>query len=197
MAFELPRLPYAGDALEPHISAETLEYHHGKHHQAYIDKTNAAIEGTEWAEQPLEEIVRRAEGGLFDNAAQAFNHTFYFECLGPDGGGEPTGELAEALAATFGSVDAFRDLFSKAATSLFGSGWVWLVLDGNDQLSIRATANAGCPLKDGERPLLACDVWEHAYYIDRRNARPAYVEAFWNVVDWDAVARNHAGARGA
>lgn len=190
MAFTLPELPYSKDALAPHISAETLDYHHGKHHQAYVTNLNNLTEGTDWAHKGLEEIIKGAQpGGLFNNAAQVFNHTFYWSCLGPGKGGEPTGALAGALSDAFGSFAQFKEQFTKAAATQFGSGWAWLVKDGAGKLAIEATSNAGCPVREGKTPLLTCDVWEHAYYIDYRNARPKYLEAFWSLVNWDFVAR--------
>ncbi len=190
MAFELPELPYPKDALSPHISAETLEYHHDKHHATYVANLNKLIEGTEYADLSLEEIIKKASGGLFNNAAQVWNHTFYFECLSPTGGGAPTGAVAEAIDAAFGSFDAFKEQFSNTAVTTFGSGWAWLVKKGDGSFAIVSTSNAGNPMTDGDTPLLACDVWEHAYYVDYRNARPKYVEAFWNLVNWDTVAKN-------
>ncbi len=189
MAHELPPLPFAKDALQPHISAETLEYHHGKHHAAYVKKLNDLIKGTEFENRPLEEIVKHASGGIFNNGAQVWNHTFYWNCLSPEGGGEPGGAVAEAIGKTFGSFADFKQKFTEAAGGLFGSGWVWLVRGSGDKLEIRSLSNAGNPLTDGLQPLLTCDVWEHAYYIDRRNARPKYVEAYWNLVNWDFVAK--------
>jgi Fe-Mn family superoxide dismutase len=188
MAFSLPELPYSKDALAPHISAETLDFHHGKHHQTYVTNLNNLVKGTEWEGKSLEEIIRRAEGGIFNNAAQIWNHTFYWQSLRPRGGGEPTGKVAEALTRAFGSFAAFKEQFTKAAVGQFGSGWAWLTKDGSGKLAIEATSNAGCPLRDGKTPLLTCDVWEHAYYIDYRNARPKYVEAFWSLVNWEHVA---------
>jgi superoxide dismutase, Fe-Mn family len=188
MPFELPKLPYAQDALAPHISAETLEYHHGKHHQTYLTNLNNLTQGTPLADKALEDLVRTADGGIFNNAAQVYNHTFYFEGLKPDGGGAPGGRVAEAISASFASFDNFKEQFTKAAVTLFGSGWAWVVKEGVDKLSIVTTPNAGCPLKENKTPILTCDVWEHAYYIDYRNARPKYIEAFWNLVDWDRVA---------
>jgi len=189
MAFSLPELPYSKDALAPHISAETLDFHHGKHHQTYVTNLNNLVKGTEWEGKSLEEIIRRAEGGIFNNAAQIWNHTFYWQSMRPKGGGEPTGKVAEALAKAFGSFAVFKEQFTKAAVGQFGSGWAWLTKDGSGKLAIEATSNAGCPLRDGKTPLLTCDVWEHAYYIDYRNARPKYVEAFWNLINWDHVAK--------
>jgi Fe-Mn family superoxide dismutase len=181
---------YSPDALEPHISAETLEYHYGKHHQAYVTNLNSLTEKNPWQEKSLEEIIKTAEGGLFNNAAQVYNHTFYWNCLSPNGGGEPTGAVAEAINGAFGSTAAFKEQFTKAAVTRFGSGWAWLVREASGQLAIEATLNADCPIREGKTPLLTCDVWEHAYYIDYRNARPTYVEAFWNLVNWEFVAKN-------
>jgi Fe-Mn family superoxide dismutase len=190
MAFELPALPYSNDGLTPHISPETLEYHHGKHHQAYVTNLNNLTQGTDWADKSLEQIIQTAEGGIFNNAAQVYNHTFYWSCLVPGGGGEPTGELARAIADAFGGFPQFKEQFTKAAVTHFGSGWAWLVKDAAGGLAVESTANAACPLREGKTPLLTCDVWEHAYYIDYRNARPKYVEAFWNLVNWDFVSKN-------
>jgi Fe-Mn family superoxide dismutase len=193
MAFELPALPYARNALAPHISEETLDFHYGKHHQAYVDKLNAAIDGTELADQSLEDIIKGAEGGLFNNAAQVWNHTFYWHSLSPEGGGEPEGALAEAINAAFGSVAAFKEQFSEKAAGNFGSGWTWLVQNADGGLAIVNTDDAETPITEaGVTPLLTCDVWEHAYYIDYRNARPKYLEAFWNLVNWDFAASNMA-----
>jgi superoxide dismutase, Fe-Mn family len=189
MAFTLPELPYTRDALAPHLSAETLDFHYGKHHQTYITNLNNLIKGTEWESKTLEEIVRRAEGGMFNNAAQIWNHTFYWQSLRPKGGGEPTGKVAEALTKAFGGFAAFKEQFTKAAVGQFGSGWAWLTKDPTGKLAVEATSNAGCPLRDGKTPLLTCDVWEHAYYIDYRNARPKYVEAFFDLINWDHVAK--------
>lgn len=191
MAFQLPELPYSKDALAPHISAETLEYHYGKHHAGYVNKLNAAVEGTPMAEKSLEEIIKSAQGGLFNNAAQVWNHTFYWNSLSPNGGGEPTGDLADAITASFGSFADFKEKFSAAAAGQFGSGWAWLVKDASGKLSITTTANAETPLTDASlTSLLTCDVWEHAYYVDYRNARPKYIEAFWNLVNWDFAEAN-------
>lgn len=187
MAFQLPDLPYPLNGLEPHISAETLEYHYGKHHQAYVTNLNNLIPGTEFEKSSLEDIIKKATGGIFNNAAQVWNHTFYWNCLSPDGGGEPTGALAEAINKAFGSFEAFKELFTKTAISTFGSGWAWLVKNKDGSLAITSTSNAGCPLTTDQKALLTCDVWEHAYYIDYRNARPKYVEAFWNLVNWEFV----------
>jgi Fe-Mn family superoxide dismutase len=190
MAFELPPLPYADDALVPHISAETLAYHYGKHHRAYVDNLNKLTAGTEWADKTLEDIIREADGGIFNNAAQVWNHTFYWNCLSPDGGGEPTGAVATRINSSFGSFVDFRDRFTADAASQFGSGWAWLVSAPSGGLSIVTTSNAGNPLRDGNKPLLTCDVWEHAYYIDYRNARPEYLGHFWDLVNWDFVTDN-------
>jgi len=193
MAFELPALPYARNALAPHISEETLDFHYGKHHQAYVDKLNAAIDGTELADQSLEDIIKGAEGGLFNNAAQVWNHTFYWRSLSPEGGGEPDGALAEAINAAFGSFEAFKEQFSEKAAGNFGSGWTWLVQNADGGLAIVNTDDAETPITEaGVTPLLTCDVWEHAYYIEYRNARPKYLEAFWNLVNWDFAASNMA-----
>jgi len=190
MAFELPPLPFDRSALEPTISAETIDFHYGKHHRAYVDNLNRLTADTEWASRPLEDLVRGTEGGIFNNAAQVWNHTFYWNGLSPSGGGEPAGLLADRINAAFGGFSAFRDSFSSAAIGRFGSGWAWLVLTPDGELAVTSTANADCPLRDGSRPLLTCDVWEHAYYIDYRNARPGYVEKFWNLVNWGFVAAN-------
>jgi Fe-Mn family superoxide dismutase len=189
MAFELPELPYAMDALAPHISKETLEFHYGKHHAGYVNKLNAAAEGKDWANSSLEEVIKSQEGGVFNNAAQIWNHTFYWNCLSPNGGGEPSGAAKDAIEGQWGSFDKFKEEFTAKAGTLFGSGWAFLVKDG-DTLEIRQYANAGCPVKDGSTALLTCDVWEHAYYVDYRNARPKYVEAFWSLVNWDFVNKN-------
>lgn len=190
MAFSLPELPYSKDALAPHISVETIEYHYGKHHQAYVTKLNAAVEGTPDADKSLEDLIKSSSGGIFNNAAQVWNHTFYWNCLSPNGGGEPTGKVAEAINASFGSFENFKKEFTDKAATLFGSGWAWLVKGADGKLAIAQTANAGCPLTDNHTPLLTCDVWEHAYYVDYRNARPDYIAAFWNLVNWDFVEKN-------
>ncbi|MGY6588564.1 MAG: superoxide dismutase [Fe] [Wenzhouxiangella sp.] len=184
MSFTLPDLPYAKDALEPHISAETLDYHYGKHHQTYVDKLNGLVEGTDMASKSLEEIVRSSEGGVFNNAAQVWNHTFYWHCLSPSGGGEPTGKLAELINRDFGSFADFKAKFTETAINTFGSGWAWLVQNPDGSLAITSTSNAQTPLTGQATPLLTCDVWEHAYYVDYRNARPKYMDAFWNLVNW-------------
>ncbi len=190
MAHELPPLPYELVALEPHISAETLEFHYAKHHAGYVAKLNGLIPGTEFENASLEETIRSASGGIFNNAAQVWNHTFYWNCMSPDGGGEPPPALIRELDKSFGSFDAFKRQFSEAATSHFGSGWAWLVRKADGSLVITQTSNAGCPLASGDVPMLTCDVWEHAYYIDYRNARPKYVEAFWKLVNWEFVTRH-------
>ncbi len=193
MQHKLLPLPYPLDALQPHLSKETLELHHGKHHDKYVSTLNSLIEGTEYAEMPLEDIVRKASGPIFNNAAQSWNHSFYWQCLSPKGGGEPRGPLADAIKARWGTFDAFKDEFEKAAVGTFGSGWAWLVRKSDGRLAVVSTGNAGTPLTDsGAVPLLTCDVWEHAYYIDHRNRRPDYVKAFWNIVHWDFVAANFA-----
>jgi superoxide dismutase, Fe-Mn family len=188
MPHTLPDLPYPKEALQPHISKETLEYHHGKHHRAYVNKLNELIAGTEFENASLPDIVLKATGPVFNNAAQAWNHAFYWQCLSPDGGGEPGGDLARAINSAFGSFAGFKEKFSKLAEGTFGSGWAWLVRDKAGTLAIESTSNAKNPMTDGQTPLLTCDVWEHAYYIDYRNARPEYVKAFWNVVNWQFVA---------
>jgi len=188
MAIELPALPYARDALAPHISAETIDFHYGKHHQTYVTNLNNLIAGTEFADADLESIVRKSQGGLFNNAAQVWNHTFYWNCLSPTGGGAPGGKLGEAIDKAFGSFAAFKDEFTKTAIGTFGSGWAWLVQRPDGSLAIVSTSNAATPLTGPDTALLTCDVWEHAYYVDYRNARAKYVEAFWNLVNWDFVA---------
>lgn len=191
MAFELPALPYEKNALEPHISAETLEYHYGKHHQAYVTKLNDLTDGTADANKSLEEIVKSSTGGLFNQAAQVWNHTFYWHCLSPNGGGEPSGALAEAINAKFGSFDKFKEAFNAKAVGNFGSGWTWLIKTADGGVDIVNTDDADTPIAHGQTPLLTIDVWEHAYYVDYRNARPKYLEAVWNVINWDFVAQNY------
>lgn len=190
MAFELPALPYDKNALEPHISAETLEYHYGKHHQAYVTKLNELIEGTEDADKSLEEIMQSASGNLFNQAAQVWNHTFYWHCLSPHGGGEPSGALAEAINARFGSFARFKETFNANAVANFGAGWTWLIKTDDGGVDIVNTSNADTPIAHGQTPLMTIDVWEHAYYIDYRNARPKYLENVWNVLNWGFVAQN-------
>ena len=192
MEHKLPPLPYAHDALAPHISKETLEFHHDKHHQTYVTNLNNLIKGTEFENASLEEIVKKSSGGIFNNAAQVWNHTFYWESMKPNGGGQPTGALADAINAKWGSFDKFKEEFTKVAVGTFGSGWAWLVKKTDGSLDLVSTSNAATPLTTDAKPLLTCDVWEHAYYIDYRNARPKYVEAFWNVVNWDFAAKNFA-----
>lgn len=190
MAFTLPPLPYAYDALEPTISRETLEFHHDKHHQAYVTNLNKLIEGTEFESASLEEIIKKSSGGVFNNSAQVWNHTFYWNCMAPNAGGEPTGKVLEGINAKWGSFDAFKAEFNKMAAANFGSGWTWLVKTPSGELNIVNTDDAETPITTDDVPLLTCDVWEHAYYIDYRNARPKYLESFWNVVNWDFVAKN-------
>jgi Fe-Mn family superoxide dismutase len=192
MSFEVPELPYAMDALAPHISKETLEYHYGKHHKSYAEKLNGMLSGnSEYQGKSLEEIIQTSSGGLFNNAAQVWNHSFYWSCLSPDGGGEAKGAVAKAIDASYGSFEKFRDAFTEAAKSNFGSGWTWLVKRGDGSVDIVNTSNAETPLTDtAVTPLLTVDVWEHAYYIDYRNARPEYLEAFWALVNWDFVNSN-------
>ncbi len=188
MAIELPPLPYALDGLAPHISARTLEFHYGKHHRTYVTNLNKLIADTRWADAPLEDIVRQSDGGIFNNAAQVWNHTFYWNCLSPQGGGEPQDKTAAALARCFKSLAEFKTQFTNKAVTLFGAGWAWLVKDDRGHLKIVSTSNAGTPLTDtGITPLLTCDVWEHAYYLDYQNARPKYLDAFWQLVDWAKV----------
>ncbi len=190
MTHELPELPYPMNALEPHISAETLEYHYGKHHAAYVANLNKLISGTEFEDMLLEDIIKKSSGGVFNNAAQVWNHTFYWNCLGPNCGGEARGDLADAINKAFDSFESFKEKFSTSAVTNFGSGWTWLVKNVSGDLEIVNTSNAGTPITEGKQALLSCDVWEHAYYIDYRNARPKYVEAFWNLVNWAFVAKN-------
>jgi Fe-Mn family superoxide dismutase len=192
MAFELPPLPYADNALEPTISAETISFHYGKHHQSYVTNLNNLVPGTEFENSSLEEIIMKASGGIFNNAAQIWNHTFYWNGLTPNGKDAVTGDLAAAIDATFGSFAEFKAKFSTSAATNFGSGWTWLVKNADGSIEIVNTSNAGSPLTAGQMPLLTCDVWEHAYYIDFRNARPKYVESFWGLVNWNFVAENFA-----
>jgi Fe-Mn family superoxide dismutase len=190
MEHKLPALPYAMDALQPHISKETLEFHYGKHHQAYVTNLNNLIKGTEFENASLEDIAKKSSGGIFNNAAQVWNHTFYWNCLAPKAGGAPTGALAAAIDKKWGSFDAFKEAFSKSAVGNFGSGWTWLVKKADGAIDIVNTSNAATPLTGTDKPLMTCDVWEHAYYVDYRNARPKYVESFWNLVNWDFVSKN-------
>ncbi len=190
MSFELPVLPYGKSALEPYISAETIEYHYGKHHQTYVTNLNNLIKGTQFENKSLEEIVRSSDGGIFNNAAQVWNHTFYWHCLSPNAGGEPSGVIAEAINASFGSFAEFKQQFNDAAAKNFGSGWTWLVKKADGKLAIINTSNASTPLTTTDKPLLTIDVWEHAYYIDCRNARVKYIDNFWSLVNWKFVAEN-------
>lgn len=190
MEHTLPALPYALDALVPHISKETLEFHYGKHHQTYVTNLNNLIKGTEFENLSLEEIVKKSSAGIFNNSAQVWNHTFYWNSLSPNGGGAPTGKLADAINNSFGSFDKFKEEFTKTAVGTFGSGWAWLVKKSDGSLALVSTSNAATPLTTSDVPLLTCDVWEHAYYVDYRNARPKYVEAFWNLVNWEFAAKN-------
>jgi len=191
MTHKLPELQFAMDALQPHVSKETLEFHYGKHHNAYVTNLNNLVPGTEFENLRLEEIITKAPaGGVFNNAAQVWNHSFYWNCLSPNGGGEPTGKLLDAINKSFGSFAEFKDKFTKSAVTNFGSGWTWLVQISDGSLELLNTSNAGTALTSGKTPLLTCDVWEHAYYVDYRNARPQYVDAFWNLVNWDFVEGN-------
>ena len=190
MAYALPELPYALDALAPHISKQTLEFHYGKHHKGYVDKLNAAVAGTDQEKLSLEELILKSDGGVFNNAAQVWNHTFYWNGMKPNGGGEPTGAAATAINDSFGSFAEFKEEFNKSASTLFGSGWTWLVKGTGGKLEIRNGANAANPLTDDLKPLLTCDVWEHAYYLDYQNARPKYLESWWKLVNWNFVEQN-------
>ena len=192
MTHELPALPYAMDALAPTLSQETLEYHYGKHHQTYVTNLNNLIPGTEFEALSLEDIILKSSGGVFNNAAQVWNHSFYWNCLSPTGGGAPTGALAAAIDAKFGSFEEFKKQFNQSGATNFGSGWTWLVKNADGSLEIFNTSNAGTPMTSGKQALLTLDVWEHAYYIDYRNARPKYLETIWNIVNWDFVAANYA-----
>ena len=194
MAFELPSLPYAKNALAPHISEETLEFHHGKHHKTYVDNLNNLVPGTEFEGRSLEAIIKASSGGIFNNAAQVWNHTFYWHCLSPNGGGEPTGELADAINETFGSFDNFKEEFTKTAVTTFGSGWGWLVKTSDGQLELVSTTGAGNPMTEGKIPLLTCDVWEHAYYLNYQNRRKDYIQAFLGLVNWESVSSRLQGA---
>lgn len=191
MEHKLPELPYPVNALEPHISKETLEFHHGKHHATYVAKLNDLIKGSEYENMALEDIIKKSSGGIFNNAAQIWNHTFYWHSLSPNGGGEPGSALGDAINSAFGSFAEFKDAFTQTSVNTFGSGWGWLVKNADGGLEVVSTSNAGTPITDaGMTPLLTCDVWEHAYYIDYRNARPKYLEAYWNLVNWDFAAQN-------
>jgi superoxide dismutase, Fe-Mn family len=202
MAYSVPDLPYAYDALEPTVDKATMEFHHDKHHQAYVDKANAALEGTEWADKPIEEVIANLsslpsdkQGPVRNNGGGHYNHSLFWESMSPDGGGEPGGELGEAIGSAFGSFDDFKKQFETAGANQFGSGWAWLVLDGGS-LKVTSTANQDSPLTNGATPLVGNDVWEHAYYLKYQNKRPAYLEAWWNVVNWDKVAERYAAAKG-
>jgi len=203
MAYEVPDLPYDYNALEPHIDEQTMRIHHDKHHQAYVDKANAALEGTEWADKPVDEVRANLsslpadkQGPLYNNAGGHANHTLFWTILGPNGGGTPSGDLAAAIDNAFGSFDAFKQQMVDAGVNRFGSGWAWLVLD-NGRLSVTSSANQDSPISDGQTPLLGIDVWEHAYYLNYQNKRPDYLAAIWNVIDWSAVAERYASARAA
>ena len=193
MQHQLQPLPYALDALQPHISRETLEIHYGKHHQAYVTNLNNLVKGTEFENLSLEDMIRKSSGGIFNNSAQIWNHTFYWHSLAPNGGGQPKGSLGEAVKKKFSSFDAFKEAFTKSAVGNFGSGWTWLVKKADGTVDIVNTSNAATPLTGADKPLLTCDVWEHAYYVDYRNRRPDYVGAFWNRVNWEFAAKNFAG----
>ena len=202
MGYSLPELPYAHNALEPHIDARTMEIHHGKHHQGYVNKVNAALAGTEWEDKPIEDVLRNIDsvdaerrGAVTNNGGGHANHSLFWSILSPNGGGQPTGDLADAINSTFGSFDEFKSAFSTAAATRFGSGWGWLVVNGNGALEVTSSANQDSPLLSGATPILGLDVWEHAYYLNYQNRRPDYVAAFWNVVNWDAVAANYAAAK--
>lgn len=185
--FKLPELPFAQNALEPYIKEETVKFHYTKHHNGYVTKLNGLVEGTEFENASLEEIVKKADGGIFNNGAQVWNHTFYWEGFSPNGGGEPVGKLAEAIKVNFGSFDEFKEKFSNAAATLFGSGWAWLVVNTDGKLEIVQTSNADNPLRKGLKPLLTCDVWEHAYYLDYQNLRPDYIKNFWEIINWEMI----------
>jgi len=191
MEHQLPALPYAKDALAPVISAETIDYHYGKHHQAYVTNLNKLIKGTEFENSSLEETILKSSGGIFNNAAQVWNHTFYWNCFKSKGSSAPTGKLAEAIDKTFGSFDEFKKQFTEKAVTTFGSGWAWLVKNKDGSLGLESTSNAQTPMTKGQTALLTIDVWEHAYYVDYRNARPKYAEEFWKIVNWDFVADNY------
>jgi superoxide dismutase, Fe-Mn family len=191
MEHKLPELPYPKNALAPTISEETLEFHYGKHHQAYVTNLNNLIKGGEFENSSLEDIIKKSSGGIFNNAAQVWNHTFYWHSLAPNAGGEPTGKIGEAINKSFGSFATFKEKFSASAAGNFGSGWTWLIKKADGSLEIVNTSNAGCPVKEGLNPILTIDVWEHAYYVDYRNARPKYIEAFWNLVNWKFAEENY------
>jgi superoxide dismutase, Fe-Mn family len=191
MSFEIPKLPYELESLDPVIDKRTMEFHYGKHHQAYVNNLNNLVPGTKWENATLEEIIKGADGGIYNNAAQVWNHTFYFFSFKPQGGGEPSGTLAEAIKTNFGSFTDFKEQFSKAAATLFGSGWAWLVKDKSGKLQIIQESNAGNPLRNGLTPILTCDVWEHAYYLGYQNRRPDYVKDFWSILDWKAISARY------
>jgi len=202
MPYTVPQLPYDYAALEPHVDEETMKIHHDKHHQAYVDKANAALEGTEWADKPVQEVLQNLDslpadkqGPVRNNAGGHHNHSLFWESMSPDGGGEPDGELADAINEAFGSFEDFKGKFKDAGIGRFGSGWAWLVSDGSG-VELTSTANQDSPLSDGKTPLLGCDVWEHAYYLRYQNKRPDYIEAWWNTVDWTKVAERYASAKG-
>jgi Fe-Mn family superoxide dismutase len=190
MEHKLPILSYAKDALAPYISAETIEYHYGKHHQTYINNLNELIKGTAFENSSLEDIVKKSSGAIFNNAAQVWNHNFYWNCLKPSDSGKPTGELAEAINARWGSYDEFKKAFTQCAVTTFGSGWAWLVMKTDGTIDLVSTSNATTPISGVDKPLMTCDIWEHAYYIDYRNARAGYVEKFWNIINWSFVEEN-------
>jgi Fe-Mn family superoxide dismutase len=199
MAYSVPDLPYPYDALEPHIDEETMRIHHDKHHQAYVDKANGALEGTEWADKDVAEVLQNLDslpadkqGPVRNNAGGHYNHSLFWQMLSPDGGGEPSGDLADAINSTFGSFDAFKEEFKNAGIGQFGSGWAWLVKNADGSLAVTKTPNQDSPISNGQTPLLGCDVWEHAYYLKYQNKRPEYLDAFWNVVNWDYVANAYA-----
>ncbi len=191
MKHTLPQLPFANNALEPFVSAQTLEFHHWKHHQAYVNNLNNLIVGTEFENASLEEIINKADGGIFNNGAQVYNHTFYFEQFSADGCKDPKDGLKSAIIEKFGSVEEFKEQFSKSAATLFGSGWAWLVIDENGELEIVQSSNAGNPIRIGKKPILTCDVWEHAYYLDKQNMRPKYIEDFWKILDWKVISERY------
>jgi Fe-Mn family superoxide dismutase len=191
MPFELPKLPYAPDALQPHISKQTIDFHYGKHHQAYINNLNSLITGTPFENATLEDIIKNAEGAIFNNGAQVWNHTFYFLSFSPQGDPEPSGSLSKAINSQYSSFEGFKEQFTKAAVSIFGSGWAWLVKKADGMLDIVQESNAGNPLRRGLKPLITCDVWEHAYYLDYQNKRADYLHAFWNVLDWKVIAERY------
>ena len=190
MPFTLPQLPYPKNGLAPHISEETLNFHYGKHHQAYVNKLNGLLENSPFQKATLENIIKESSGGIFNNAAQVWNHTFYWHSMSPEGGGDPHNETKKALEKSFGDVESFKQQFTAKALGQFGSGWAWLIKNSEGQLEIQSTGNAENPLTQGHTPLLTCDVWEHAYYIDYKNARPEYLKAFWNLVNWSFLEKN-------